>query len=748
MSSDLTNAEKIRGLPRIIGYEVLNAGFVTLTFFGSTMIFFLDELGFEKKEIGFLLALLPFATLMSPLIADRVASMGIKRSFVSFWGIRKISALGLIATPWVIGGYGQRAGYYWIAANFLLFAVCRAVAMVAQLSWHQEIIPNRIRGKFSAIGEFSWNLMAIMVTALAGYVLSQYEGLNRYIWLIGTGLVFGVFSIITSTFVPGGAASPPQSAASRGISGLGQALRETNYRRFLIGTALAILAFGPLQFWQLFLKDQVGIEEGVAVTLGIAISLGAMMSGFIWGWASDRFGSKPVMLSGIGLICLIPFCWLVMPRQNETGSTIAICILFASGLAGSGWGIGHGRYLFVSAVPPERRTNYLAAYNAWTGLMGGLGPLFAGWLIDLCQDVKGNVRGVSLDPFTIPFAISFVLMIGCLLVMKSVHAEGETPLGEFLLGFLRGRPLTSVGALFRVQLARDEFDRISNTQQLGEARSPLSTQELIEALTDPSFNVRYEAIVSAARYQSSYQLVGPLVRILESSEPDLSIAAAWALGRLGDRRAIEPLRKALVSGFPLLEARSARALAALGDRESVPTFIERFHDDLSEGIRIAYGAALGQMQVREAAESLMTFLGQTAEPPARSEIALAAARIIGNERRYMRLWRSTHGDFATTASKLIGAVGKRLVNWHPENRWLSILATDCAEEFARGDWKAASATLASVARGIAGDDDDQARRAILTACAVGLDMENLAGNEYVLLTLHTIEQSVNVVPMQ
>ena len=62
-------------------------------------------------------------------------------------------------------------------------------------------------------------------------------------------------------------------------------------------------------------------------------------------------------------------------------------------------------------------------------------------------------------------------------------------------------------------------------------------------------------------------MINALISVLKdvSANSDLSIAAAWALGRIGDKKASEPLREALASKYPLLQARSARALAALGD---------------------------------------------------------------------------------------------------------------------------------------------------------------------------------------
>ena len=107
------------------------------------------------------------------------------------------------------------------------------------------------------------------------------------------------------------------------------------------------------------------------------------------------------------------------------------------------------------------------------------------------------------------------------------------------------------------------------TERLGRGSSPLTVDELLEALADPRFNVRYEAIIAIARRAPDERLMNALIDVLNSGEPALGTMAAWALGRIGDENAIRPLREGLDAEYRSVRAHCARSLGTLRDEEAV-----------------------------------------------------------------------------------------------------------------------------------------------------------------------------------
>ena len=100
--------------------------------------------------------------------------------------------------------------------------------------------------------------------------------------------------------------------------------------------------------------------------------------------------------------------------------------------------------------------------------------------------------------------------------------------------FLRGNPFVAMSSLVKFNLARDEQATVLRTEQMGQARSRLTVEELLSALHDPRFSVRYEAIIAISRTRSDPRLTEALIKVLTGTEVALSVNAAWALGRTRD----------------------------------------------------------------------------------------------------------------------------------------------------------------------------------------------------------------------
>ncbi len=684
MPKQITDIDKIRRLPWLaVGTLTVNI-FMVLAFSGSVFILFLNELGLNKTRIGFLLALIPLCQLLSLFIAPSLARFGFKRMFLLFQLLRNIAMCFILLTPWILSRYGPEAVFPWVGMVIFMFSICRAVSETAIWPWSQEMVPHRMRGKFIAVNNFITTL-AVMITVLAaGFIIGRYEGVGKFIVLISVGLFFGFFSLFFHGMVLGGDPIRNGISQSRQFLEMYHTLRDRNFLRFLGGLGLATLALTSLiAFVPLYMKEQIGLPVKFVVWLDVAGFVGLLLSCYLWGWASDRYGSKPIMITSLGLALFLPVFWLILPRHSLLSILLAMIVGLLLGAANIGWALGFSRYLFVSAVPPDKRTTYMAVFHAWIGVVAGLGPLLAGRLVDMNLFTNRNILWFQLDCFTPLFIGSIVLFFLAILIMSKTRPDGAVPTHFFIGMFFQGHTLMAFSNLLRHRWARDEKDRIQTTEHLGQSKSPLSANELIEALQDPSFNVRYEAILAIAHLPSHPKLVDELILILGGSQPELSLAAAWALGKLGDKTAIVALRETLLSEYPLLQARSARALATLGDRESIPFIIQKLREEQNSELCVAYASALGSLRVQEVLPDILNALWLSRNPNAREELSLAAARIVSTEPHYIRLRRKLSQDSVT---ELAGTIlnFKKALNFTPtQEKALKTLVTQSVSYFAR-----------------------------------------------------------------
>lgn len=712
-----------------------NSVFCAFTVFGAVFTLFLHEMGIPKGRMGVLFSIFPFCSLLAPFLASWVARFGLRRAFLTFWGVRKFVIALLLLTPIVLAAYGVRGAFLYVGAILLVFAVCRAVGETAWFPWMQEAVPDGIRGKFSALNMMLTTAAGGAAVWFAGAMLEGGEGLGRFMAVMGAGVGFGLASVACAFFIPGGAASPPDRRAPRG-RGMAEALGDRQFMLFLAGLGLAALGMQPLgSFLPLFLTQEVGMTQAAVVRLQLWALAGGLASAFLWGWAADRFGSKPVMLTGLYAIAALPVPWMLIPRGGPWAAHWAAALTFAGGVCFHGWTIGSGRHLFVTMVPPEKRTAYMAIYCAALGLAGGVGPLLAGQALEWSAGMGGQWLVFSVDAFTPLFLGSLVARAAAVAAIARTRSAGGMPTRRFARMFLQGNPLVAFESLVRYNFSADEESRAATTARLAEARSLLTVEEMLEALADPSFNVRFEAIVSAARALPDERLTDALLAALEGEEPDLAVAAAWALGRLGDARAIPGLRRALKSGFPLLESRCARALGVLGDRDSIPFLLERFRGEAEDGRRIAYAAALGALQAGAAAGDVLAYLRGLDSDSLRMETALSLARMTGCERPYIWRWRETRSDTATAASRAVRSLRRRLRRAPDRDAEAVALAEESAEAFAQGDMGEGARLLGRLARRAADKETEQPKRDVLAECATVLEQHGAERREYVLLAL-------------
>ncbi|MFN8441853.1 MAG: MFS transporter [Caldilineaceae bacterium] len=745
MTAEPTTIEKLRGIPWSIATFAANTFFVQFTFFGSVFPLFLAELGLSKGQMGFLFSLMPFLGLIAPFIGPWTTRFGYKRTYLTFFGLRKVFTILLLLTPWVQLTYGSQATLIFVSFIVGAFALCRAIAETARIPWAQEYVPRTMQGKYTATNNFFTSLAGFGAVGVASYVLGLGQGLTGFMILITIGVFAGMISVWCSAFIPGGAPQPVAAGEAKPKRDIGDALRDRNFLYYLACVGIITLATVPVSsFVPLYMTEKVGLTQSNAVLLQIGTLTGTLVTSYLWGWVADRYGSKPVMILGIALRILVPLALIFIPRNNALSLSIAVLISLLQGVADMGWGIGSARILYVSVVPPEKKTDYMALYSAWIGVVGGISQLLGGTILDLTANLSGRLGPFILDPYTPLYLSGVLLMLLSLPVVQLMNADNNFGVGQFAGIFLRGNPFLAMGSLIRYQSARSEEDAVRVTASLGEAKSLLTVDELLDALQDPRFQVRVEAIMAIARMPSEPRLIEALAEILHGTELALSTMAAWALGRMGNDDAIPTLVQALDSPYHSICAHAARALGKLQAGEIAPMLHSRLQCEEDKGLQMAYASALGNLQAHFALPDLLQLLARTTNHKARLEIALALARLVGNEHHFIQLLRASRNDLGTGAAQALTTVKKKFDKLAKNDGEDLPQLDECITFFARNQVAEGMAALAALLPLLPQEHFDDTSRQILTECSqrlVEISDEHSEENhvEYLLLALHVLE---------
>ena len=424
----LTDAEKTRRLPWLFASEAAGAVFCTVTVFGATFVLFLDELGLNKSQIGFIMSLLPFAGLVALFAAPWVARIGLKRAVIIFLTSRKLVVVLLVLTPWVLSRFGAGGAFHYVASVLVVFAVLRATAETALLPWIQEFVPNRIRGKVMGVGSIVGNLASVLAVIPALYVVDHFHGLRRFSWVFAGGAAIGIISVMCLLKIPGGAPVPHRVSQRAHFGAMLRVLRDANFLFFLAGVGLLTFAVASsAPFVPLFLKDQAGLSPGTIIGLRIPGTIGSLLLGYWWGWRADRRGGKSAVLLSLSFTACVPICWWLIPRDSPLSAPVAMGLAFLAAAAAAGMGVGYMRLLYVSVAPPEEKMQYMALFYAWTGLVGGLAPLATGIIVDSCEGISGRFLIFHLDQYVPMFFLSAVFYVVAIVAFRRLRSDRPAP---------------------------------------------------------------------------------------------------------------------------------------------------------------------------------------------------------------------------------------------------------------------------------------------------------------------------------
>lgn len=425
----LSDAHKIRRLPWFYAHSACNAVFSGLTWFGPIFVLFLNELGLPKTRIGIVLSFLPFSGILALLVASTIARLGVKRVFIICWGVRKIVTACLLLTPWVLELHGPDGAFYFVVGCMSVFAVLRAVAETGWYPWAQEIVPPAMRGRMYGINNIIGLLATSSALLLASWILDELPGLLRFKVLIGIGVVSGVLCVLFAFMIPGGAPGRLQQTAH--WQAMREALTDRGLVLYLSYTALAMVTMQAvfIAFVPLLMKEEVGLPSSRIVLLEVAGSAVGVLSSYAWGWWTDRTGTRPLRLVLV-LMAILPVLWMMLPRQHAFSFLGALAIACLAGATYNGWYITDQRMLYNEIVPEERRTQYMALYYAWIGLVGGCGPLVAGPLLDACAGLRGSWGPIRIDPYTplLVGSIASITLSAIILRRLQKHLAATTPM--------------------------------------------------------------------------------------------------------------------------------------------------------------------------------------------------------------------------------------------------------------------------------------------------------------------------------
>jgi hypothetical protein len=657
--------DKLRRIPYLYVFNVLNTAALLCTV-STPLALYAAELGVPKDQIGLLGGIMPFAQVFCIAFLPVVVQFGLRPIAALAYGARYVFLLPWLIAPMLLG---RPDLVFWVLfGSMTMFSISRTLAETAIWPWSQEYTPRHVRGRVSGIVSLLVLPAALLGSLLVQLWLDSRMGIDRFFPVFIVGIVIGIVSAFTLLGLGGGRPRPGSARGLEAIKAMRAPASDGNFWLYLYSSGTQYFVYIVINlFVVLFFRERLGISSGQLVLMAAFIPLGGAIGGLIAGWFVDRYGTRPIRITLQALQVTMLMALLFVSPELPGVYVIAGLLFFLFGLFFQS-SIAVGGVYMLNYVPPAQKENYMTLAYATDGIIGGGVTFLAGVLLQFLETQPVTLFGAQLGNYETLFALSALVVISSAVAFALLKEEGGTSVRDFFGQFGSGSAIRALFSIHRYAALTSEDRRRELAYGFGGTRSALVKEELIAALSDPSFDVRHEAIQSLGRLPPSPAVVRALESVLAyDGLVELQYAALTSLGRIKARESGGKIARFLDSPNPLLRARAARSLGDIRDDTYLPRIRTLLHQDSDIDCRLAAVSALGKFRDHESIDGLLDVYRQlvsdstnVAGEPRSKVVLLALAKILDCEESFSREWRGEEKVVGYRLSDLLGRLGRAL----------------------------------------------------------------------------------------
>jgi len=626
---------------------------------GMPLTMFMKSIGASGVMIGLTATVGQFAMalqIVSALLAERIPS---RKMFFGaamiphrmLWFIPAILPLVMAPhSPWLA------PAIIWIVA---ISGMLGQLGSASWWSWMADLVPETQRSTFWGKRHSIVSLASLVSLIAAGYLLDLFPdpGTPGGSFL-GFSLVFGLAALLGSSdiilhlWVP----EPRPAGSSIRVGVISRILRPFSSRDFLwLTLAIGSWAFAAGiigQFGLVYLSRDLHLNYFSLSLLAVSGTVGASLAGVLWGYVMDRIGARTFGAIMMMLAPLLSIAWFILREGsvqfslpgilsfhvNQMMLVLVVSSVFA-GLIYSG--IGLSQISLLSALSPaEGRTMAMAAHWSMVGLIGALGPVLGGKLMDLICDWMQRESIHWVLPTGLPVSFFHILLlinaaIVWLVAIRFMFAikqrKGEMGLRTALSTLPFSNPIRTVSGIFNIyslMSATSRVHRVDATRRVGEDKLRIAVRDLIQQLDDPATDVREAAALALGRIGSP-DAVEALIGKLDDPHADLAPQIARALRQAHSREAVEALIRRLNDSDRETVTETARALGDIGDGRARKPLLDVLLRSRDAKVVSASSEALARLGEMAAVYEIIPRMKAATNPVLKSSLAIAVGDLLG-----------------------------------------------------------------------------------------------------------------------
>ncbi len=334
----------------------------------------------------------------------------------------------------------------WFIVLFAASAAITSMNGVSWMSWVQEWIPVRLRGKYFGRRNRVLQSAQILFLLATGLLISRLAGsVIAFQCLIIGAVLLRVGSVFFQQAIKSDHSEQARIEAKIPWNEQMRSLMATPAFLWLVaygaGWGFAACCFGP--FATVFMYKHLDFSVQQVGLLVVLASAGGALSSPAWGALSDRFGNKPVMLFCMIAWQLQNYLWCILTPANSW-------LLYGMWVFGGTMGAGFALSMFnmqLKIIPPQAKTLAISVNLAITSLVTAVAPIIGGVILR-------HLLAGGTDPFTIyhrVFLVTPTLALLACLMLRKVHEPAASPLSSVVGSMRNIRTLSGLfGASFLV----------------------------------------------------------------------------------------------------------------------------------------------------------------------------------------------------------------------------------------------------------------------------------------------------------
>jgi len=592
-------------------------------------VFFQNYLGASAGQLGLLVTIIQLAGVFQILGIFLHGWIGRQKPIFIIGHVihRSLTAIIAFVAFYVARGGSSERGVVIIIAAMGVSWIFANSSSACWWSWVADLFPESMRGEFfmrrSSIIQIV-NIAWFFVASTLLDIFPKESALIVFGVVISVGAVAGLLDILSQIVTP---EILPDTKPDFNPADAFQPLKNKGFVQYAVAIGLATFSMNmisPFQAPYVVNPARIGAPNTWLGLMAMLTQFVWVLAAPFWGAIMDRWGRKPVVISGT-LLVLGWTGYLALTPGNYF--IVLPLISLVTGILSPAFWEGSNQ-MMLSLAPEKGRVSYVAWYLAIVGIVSAPGSLAGGLISDALSGFRASAGPLTFTNFHVVQSLSIVLCCACAFLVHRVREGSEKPFGYVVTQLANPQIIRTFHYLDSLGKSYTPASSAEILRGLAGQSAQLALRDVIERLDDPDTTVQNEAARTLARIPSPPAVDALILRLLDVNS-DIRVQAARSLGKIGDRKAVGALVGCLWEPNEELQKACLEALADIGDEESINQVMKFLRESQSDRMKQISSAAAARLGVFEAAWEIFPNLLAAPSPTQRKQYAIAMASLLG-----------------------------------------------------------------------------------------------------------------------